>query len=179
MVMHDWIKDVEEALWDTICAILGMDAESGEAAALIRYTRRDTTTVIPPRTTDVIYITVNPEQDTASTSWVSTTYENGNAVMLHRVPLTGILTCYGPSSDLYAEALWAGIWANTGPDSALDVLRRANLTPVPPLQRPVQAPEQEDGGWRKRSDVRVRLELLVRSERPFHAISAPPVLTIE
>ena len=180
MWMLNWQEPVEKAMWRVICSVFGLDPLSEEAASLIRYAGRDDgTDVRPPRNTDVIYITVSQEQDVGSTSWISTRYESGRAHTMRTIPLLCLLTCYGPTSDLYADALWAGVWADTGPGSPRDILRINNLTPVPPLQRPVSVPEQEDGNWRKRSDVRVRLNLHMESDTGFQPIVAAPDVIIE
>ena len=178
--MTNWQEAVEVALWDAICSALGLDAGSDAAAALIRYADRDDgTDVRPPRTTDVIYISVSPEQDTGATAWVASAFDNGEIRTVRTIPLTCLLVCYGPQSSLYADALWAGIWADLGPGSPRDVLRRANLTPVPPLNRPTLAPEPEDGNWRKRADLRVRMNLHLESAAAFVPVASPPDVSIE
>ena len=154
------------AIFDALCACLGVDKNSSEAIALIHEAYAEPEYVPRPgRNRNVIYWTVlqepGPEIPAAYTA------EGGGAdrhtpVVYTTLKYQLIIVCYGPACEAYATRIRSMLFLD-GSGFPRRILRSAGIFPVPDPPQPVLLHEEEGSLWRRRADLTVSLR--VREEQ--------------
>lgn len=160
-----WLDTANAAVFRALCAVFALDPDGSEAASRFRcaYTGTAVTHPQADRERDVCYYTVTETSDPAlaHTRRDYALDEQGRmTVRIHKVlPLSCLLTFYGPNADEDAEACWSGLFADYGHGSPPDVLRQSGLSLVSWPDRPLSLPELQGSLWRRRCDLRVGLRM--------------------
>ena len=173
----NWMEQSEYAVAEAVCFCMGLDPESKKAYDFIRYTYRDDgSRPQPARTKDVCYITTSILQ----TPGVVERKLNGETISIETtIPMEFLLTFYGPNAAANAERTRMLLVIDTGYGCPLDTFRSNNLSLSVPIQPSVYAPEQEDGNWRKRADLKITLTYLERIETGAKTVTTPPTISLE
>ena len=169
------------AVYQALCACLGLPPES-DAAALLLHPCRAEPEPMPqaPRTQDAVYYALLPDDraEPLPTMLVS----HGREGSEKPVSLWGVLAfrlqliCYGPNAEENAERIRRMLYLD-GAGNPRAILRQAGIWPVPdPPQAQVLA-ETENSLYRFRADLavplRARQELKARLPG---AVSAPDIV---
>ena len=152
------------AIFDALCACLGLSAEEGIQLIHEAYAEPENVPR-PGRNQNVIYWSVLQEPGLAvPAAW---TGESGTAG--HHVPAAlGVLqyqlvvVCYGPACEAYASRICSMLFLD-GAGFPRRILRDAGIYPVPDPPQPSLLYEEEGSLWRKRADLTVSLR--VRDEQ--------------
>ena len=158
---------IRAAVFDALCACLGLDPDSREAAALIHEAYAEPENVPrPPRNRNVIYWTLLRDTAGDPVPTVSLT-EAGGAGRNTRVVYTTLkyqlmIVCCGPACEEYANRIRSVLYMD-GPGFPRRILRAAGIFPVPDPPQPALLHEEEGSLWRKRADL--VLSLRVRDEQ--------------
>ncbi len=174
-------SEFHTAIFDALCACLGLNKNSQEAVSLIHEAYADPeNTPRPPRNRNVIYWTVLQD---LSPDPVSTEYnaEAGSAgshtpVVCTTLKYQLVIVCYGPTCEEYASRIRSTLYMD-GAGFPRKILRDAGIFPVPDPPQPALLHEEEGSLWRKRADLTVSLR--VRDEQSAQArgsISLPPAV---
>ena len=154
------------AIFDALCACLGLNKTSAAAISLIHEAYAEPENVPrPPRNRNVIYWTVLQD---LSADPVSTVYnpEGGTgrntAVVYTTLKYQLIIVCYGPASEAYAQRIRHMLFLD-GAGFPRQILRNAGIFPVPDPPQPALLHEEEGSLWRKRADLTISLR--VRDEQ--------------
>ena len=151
------------AVFDALCACLGLDRNGQEAAALIReaYAEPENTPRLP-RNRDVVYWTVlgDPSAEVRPAESVSVRAGTGRNTHVVYTTLNYrlIIVCYGPSSETFARRIRSALFLD-GPGCPRRILRAAGIFPVPDPPQPVLLYEEEGSLWRRRADLTVSLRV--------------------
>jgi hypothetical protein len=162
------------AVFDALCACLGLEKNSAAAADLIReaYTEPENTPRLP-RGRNVVYWTVlrDPASDPAAV-----TEGDGPAVSM-TLKYQLILVCYGPDCEKNALRIRAMLFPD-GAGFPRRILRQAGIYPVPDPPQPSVLYEEEASLWRKRADLVVSLRVREEQTAPPRGIiqTAPAVI---
>lgn len=174
-----WLRRAETAMLQACAASLGIAPGSREFNQRFRVSYPDQVTT-PQAGLDrsVCYLTISEVTD-QMTHYVQGRYgRNSDGVFglmqEKTIPLQCLLTFYGKNADEDAENLWSRIMTDVGAGSPRDILRSAHMVPVGFPDRPVSLPELEGSLWRRRCDVRMRMNMLVTDFIPAHAIEHAP-----
>ena len=171
------------AIFDALCACLGLDKTSSDAIALIHEAYAEPENVPrPSRNRNVIYWTVlrDPSADPVATAYRT---EAGGAgrnttVVYTTLKYQLIIVCYGPACEEYAHRIWHMLYLD-GSGFPRQILRSAGIFPVPDPPQPSLLHEEEGSLWRKRADLTISLR--VRDEQRSQArgsISTAPAVII-
>lgn len=175
-----WRRDCEIAVALALCAVFGLDPESDEALSFIRYTLQNGQNNAQGDTrADMVYITLSPVGDPA-TAWASTRAQaDGLLVQTKTIPISCLLSFYGDHAEEYAEQAWSGLMLDTGYGSPRFIMREHRLIPVERPERPVSMPEPVGGVWRRRADLRLRLNRLQVDEIQFSPVGQAPEVGLD
>lgn len=178
LTQPQWLRSCEIAMALALCSVFGLDPESDDAIGFIRYTYREGRNVPEGGWNEnLVYITYSSVSD-PSNSWASTVYtDDGKVIRQKTVPLSCLLTFYGPNSTELAEQARSGLMLDAGYGSPRYVLRESCLVPVGWPDNPVTLPEVAGGIWRMRSDLRLRLSYLQTDTTGYQAMEKSPELT--
>ena len=152
------------AIFDALCACLGLNKTSAAAVSLIHEAYAEPENVPrPPRNRNVIYWTVLQD---LSPDPVSVEYTPGNAAGGSHVPLIFttlkyqlVIVCYGPACEENAMRIRSMLYLD-GAGFPRQILRAAGIYPVPDPPQPVLLHEEEGSLWRKRADLTVSLRVV-------------------
>jgi hypothetical protein len=157
------------AIFDALCACLGLNKTSAAAISLIHEAYAEPENVPrPARNKNVIYWTVlqDPASDPVSTEWRA---EGGSAgshipVVSTTLKYQLIIVCYGPACEEYARRIRHMFYLD-GRGFPRQILRNAGIFPVPDPPQPSLLHEEEGSLWRKRADLTIQLR--VRDEQRY------------
>lgn len=161
MEMDSWFKPVSDAVYMALCAAFRLDPESDEGLARFvpAYTE-DVTTPQAPRNANVCYFAISLRQNTEY-DYVERSYvvENGSpkAIVSRPIPVSVLLTFYGPRADDDSDSFWSLIQWDSGPESARAALRKRGIVLDGKPERPVSLWETEGTHNRRRCDIRMNL----------------------
>ena len=158
------------AIFDALCACVGLNRTSSEAVALIHEAYAEPENVPrPPRRRNVIYWTVlrDPGADPVSTAVNAEQAGTGRhtPVVYTTLKYQLIIVCYGPACEEYAHRIRSMLYLD-GSGFPRRILRDAGIFPVPDPPQPEILHEEEGSLWRRRADLTVSL-------RVREAISGP------
>ena len=169
------------AIFDALCACLGLSPDSREAAALIHEAYAEPENAPrPPRNRNVIYWTPLGDPASDPVSDTSLTEPAGAGRNTHVVYTTLkyrlVIVCYGPACEEYAGRIRAMLFRD-GYGSPRRILRAAGIYPVPDPPLPALLHEEEGSLWRKRADLAVSLRVRDEQSGPASgSIAAAPVV---
>ena len=172
------------AIFQALCACLELSASSAEASALIRPFPNDPESPpAPPRSTDVIYYDVRPEEapDAGYQTFTSEdpTASSSKPAVSGFLPYRLTLICYGPGCGRNAHKIRSFLFLD-GSGYPRAILRQAGILPVPRPPMPILLDEEEGALLRRRADLSIALRVkdaLVRENRRF-GISEPPAVIL-
>ena len=169
------------AIFDALCACLGLDKNSSEAVTLIHEAYAEPENVPRPgRNRNVIYWTVLQEPG----SEIPAAYmaEGGTAgrhtpVVYTTLKYQLIIVCYGPACEAYASRIRSMLFLD-GSGFPRRILRSAGIFPVPDPPQPAILHEEEGSLWRKRADLTVSLRVReeMRGQARGSVTTAPAVV---
>ena len=172
-------------IFQALCTCLELSASSAEASSLIRPFPNDPESPpAPPRSADVIYYDVRPEEapDAGYQTFTSEdpTASSAKPVVSSFLPFRLTLICYGPDCGRNAYKIRSFIYLD-GSGYPRSILRQAGIYPVsrPPI--PILLDEEEGALLRRRADLIIALRVkdaLVRENRRF-GISEPPAVILK
>lgn len=156
----NWMLKASDAVFDSLCALFGVDPESDASFFRFRDANSDETTFPQANRTDnVCYYTLSNEAS-QSNAWTQQKVVGDELHVTSNIPLTCLFTFYGPNADIDAERLWSLIGVDSGYGCPRSILRQAGIVLVPSdTERVVVSPELEGSLWRRRCDVRVRMSM--------------------
>ena len=171
---------MNEAVFNALCACLGLSPSSPQALGLIRqaYTEPENSPR-PARTADVIYWSLSPEEGDDPAAYNAEDAGGGShAPVVHRfLPYQLLIVCYGPGCEGYAHRIRSFLYLD-GAGFPRQILRKAGIYPVPDPPSPQLLYEPEGSLWRRRADLtvslRVRDTLIYSSRRG--AVESPPAV---
>ena len=190
MISNDGMLNA--AVFEAICACLGLGAETLEANRLIHQGYVETENAPqPPRERDVIYYWI--EKDEAAVddaqmivpSVYSWKRQKWNETWGDRVPTEVlsflayrlIIVCYGPKSEEYAHRIRALMYLD-GVRKPRGILRREGIYPVPRPAQAVVTREPAGSLWRRRADLVISLRVKDRIETAQEAVVVAPEVKI-
>ncbi|MCR5565975.1 MAG: hypothetical protein K6F61_03925 [Clostridiales bacterium] len=171
------------AVFDALCACLGLDSHSAEAAALIHEACAEPENVPrPPRNRNVIYWTVltDPAPDPAAAAYVTEAGGAGRnmAVVYTTLKYQLIIVCYGPACEQNALRIRHMLFPD-GAGSPRQIFRSAGIFPVPDPPQPSLLHEEEGSLWRKRADLTISLRVRCEQAAPArNSIRPAPAVVI-
>ena len=151
---------VNMALYEALCACLGLNPSSVEAASRIAPAYAEPENPVrPPRNRNILYYALEKEE--TPDGWALTypgavkpsSVSDSTVFCVSCYLLTVI--CYGPD----AESTALKIRANLFLDEPRRILRRADVFPVPGAAQPAVLHEEEGSLWRLRADVTIPVRI--------------------
>ena len=171
-------------IYSALCACFGLAPDSAEASVLIRESYQDPENAPrPPRHTDVIYYTVEPDLLAEPQPPV---YSARNPLNASHVPSVSqfsawklIVVCYGPAALDNARRIRSFLFLE-GSGYPRTVLRQAGIHLVPCPLEPMLLHEPEGSLWRLRADLTVSLRLEETLDHPVrrNAVSVVPAVRV-
>jgi len=172
------------AIYQALCACLGLSPSSDAASTLIRQAYDEPENAPrPPRSADVIYYTAEPDgageepppayaAENPSSSSHTPTVTSFSAYRL-------LITCYGPNAESNARKIRALLYID-GANFPRGILRKSGLYPVPNPPEVLLLHEPEGSLWRRRADLTIQLHLLEIQTHPNrrNAVTVAPAITI-
>ena len=172
-----------KAVFDALCACLGLDKDSAEAIALIHEAYAEPENVPRlPRNRNVVYWTVlqDPAMDAVSTEYTAETDGKGGHIPVVSTTLKYqlVVVCYGPDCEAYASRIRSMLFLD-GAGFPRHILRAAGIFPVPGPSQPSILYEEEGSLWRKRADLTVSLRVLdTQRAAERGSIRVPPAVIL-
>ncbi len=172
------------AVFQALCACLELSPSSAEASSLLRPFPNDPESPPPPpRSTNVIYYDVRPEEapDAGYQTFTSEdpTSSSAKPAVSSFLPYRLTLICYGPDCEHNAIKIRSFLFLD-GSGYPRSILRKAGIYPLPRPPMPVLMYEEEGALLRRRADLaiplRVRDTLVRENRRP--GIAQPPAENI-
>lgn len=175
-----WKDRAKEGIAKALCSVFEVEWESTAALDLIRYAyTTESTSPKADRQRNVIYIALSQVQDPA-TEWGSASYmDDGSVVHRKTIPLSVLLTFYGHDCEEMAEYARSRIMTDTGFGCPRQILRGYHMVPVPPIGSPTAVHEPDEGMWRLRADLRIRINLLQDDYYTFNGVEEIPEIETE
>ena len=183
---------LNEAVFEAICACLGLGPESVEANRLIHqgYVEAENAPQ-PPRERDVIYYWVERDETSGDDAqmivpsvynwkrqkWNETWGDQVPTEVLSFLAYRLVIVSYGPNSEEYAHRIRALMYLD-GVRKPRGILRMSGIYPVP---RPAQAmASMEPAGslWRRRADLVISLRVKDKVETVQEAVIVAPEVKI-
>ena len=177
-------KTVQLALFDALCACMGVNKQSREAAALIHEAYAEPENAPrPPASRNVVYWTLlqDPASDPVSTVYIPEGAGTGRntAVVYTTLKYRLIIVCYGPASEEYALRIRNMLYLD-GYGFPRRILRDAGIFPIPDPPQPALLHEEEGSLWRIRADLAIPLRIRYEQQagtRP--SIATAPVVILK
>ena len=158
-------------IYQALCACFGLQPSSTDASILIREAYQDPENAPrPPRNTDVIYFSVEPD---SAASEAPPEYTKENAADASFKPAIASfaawklqIICYGPHALANARQIRAFLYAD-GTNMPRGILRKSGIRPIPDPPEPLLLHEPEGSLWRLRCDLTIQLR---REEKQTHPV---------
>ena len=170
------------AIFDALCACLGLDRNAPEAVTLIHEAYAEPENVLrPPRNRNIIYWTVLQDlsPDSVSTEYNAEAGSSGShtPVVHSTLKYQLVIVCYGPTCEEYASRIRSTLYMD-GAGFPRKILRDAGIFPVPDPPQPALLHEEEGSLWRKRADLTVQLRVVDEQQAQVRGsiASAPAVI---
>ena len=183
---------LNEAVFEAICACLGLGAESVEANRLIHqgYVEAENAPQ-PPRERNVVYYWVERDETSEDDAqmivpsvyqwkkekWNETWGEQVPTEVLSFLAYRLVIVCYGPKSEEYAHRIRALMYLD-GVRKPRGILRMAGIYPVPWPGQAVVTREPAGSLWRRRADLVISLRVKDRIETVQEAVTGVPEVNI-
>ena len=171
-------------IYQALCACFGLSPSSADASILIREAYQDPENAPrPPRNTDVIYFSVEPDSAAAEAPAAYSAENAAEASFSMAVSSFAAwrlqIICYGPHALTNARQIRAFLYVD-GTNMPRCILRKAGIRPIPDPPEPLLLHEPEGSLWRLRCDLTIQL---CREEKQTHpvrqgAIGAAPVVKV-
>ena len=172
-----WMDHMRDAVYQALCAAFGKDPEAEESLArFVPAYYEKATNPQAMRDTDICYYALSEEQ-TPGTDFIQIRYRSDGAKIVKTIPVSALLTFYGPNADNDSEAFWSMIQFDSGAISPRAILRGKNVVLDGEPGRPVAVFESEGTYNRRRCDVRLRLAYLEITDKPVGLVEKPPEIT--
>ena len=190
--------EMHTAIYQALCACLGLAPSSEEAAGLIMeaYTKPENAPQ-PPRTRDVIYYSLlrdDPGNDgyqvsmseapasvsgTGQSAGASTFSSSQQASVSSFLAYQLVIVCYGPHAESSAHRIRSFLYLD-GNGFPRAILRKAGIYPVPRPGQPTILHEPEGSLWRKRADLMISLRVCDTSaySKQRGTITLPPAVIV-
>lgn len=179
-----WFQHVSDAVYDALAAALGMDPDLQSTADRIvpAYVQSvpDITTPQYNSNDDVLFFAISEEASESESVFIKGA-ENALEVT-QEIPISVLLTFYGPNADDRAEAVRLRLMVDTGANSPRAILRKYKIVlnyglgKMPP--RPVSIPELEGTLWRRRCDLRLSMNYLAVESLEMNPVEEVPEVGI-
>ena len=176
-------KKIQNAVFDALCACMGVNKHSREAAALIREAYAEPENAPrPPRDRNVIYWTLlqDPASDPVPCAYTPEGAGTGRntTVVYTTLKYQLMIVCYGPASEEYALRIRSGLFLD-GAGFPRRILREAGIYPVPDPPQPSLLYEEDGSLWRKRADLTISLRVQYAIQAPErNSIMFPPAVLV-
>jgi len=171
-------------IYQALCACFGLQPSSSDASILIREAYQEPENAPrPPRTSDVIYFSVEPDSAAGEAPAEYHAENPSNASYIPSVATFAAwrlqVICYGPHALTNARKIRAFLYVD-GANMPRCILRKAGIRPIPDPPEPLLLHEPEGSLWRLRCDLTIQLR---REEREAHptrsgAVSIAPAVVI-
>lgn len=175
----DWREEVSKGIYLALCAALGYNPNGNGLKKFVPAYTNNTITPQAPRDVDVCYYDVRAfEGQDSGFDYImlEKSLQNGipKTKIVKTVPVTVLLTFYGPKADSESEEFWSMFQWDNGKESPRAILRRKRIVPIGKPDRPVSLYEVEGTYQRRRCDVRVNLAFLDVGEKQSSHIDTVP-----
>ena len=171
-------------IYQALCACFGLSPSSADASILIREAYQDPENAPrPPRNTDVIYFSVEPDSAAAEAPAAYSAENAAEASFSMAVSSFAAwrlqIICYGPHALTNARQIRAFLYVD-GTNMPRCILRKAGIRPIPDPPEPLLLHEPEGSLWRLRCDLTIQLR---REEKQTHptrsgAVTIAPAVQI-
>ena len=153
------IHNLSGVIFETLCACLGLLADSNEASEMIipAYQEPENRPEVP-RKRDVIYYDIAPEQPREGT-WETVEYDGEYPVVSGFPAYKLIVVCYGPHCEENAMTIRYFMDLD-GAGLPRSILRKAGIYAIPSPPLPTILHEETGSLWRKRADLVISLRIL-------------------
>ena len=174
-----WREAVSEGIYRALCAALGYNPEGNGLKRFIPAYVNNTITPQAPRDVDVCYFDVRAyEGQDSGLNYImqNQVVVNGQpkTKIMKSVPVTVLVTFYGPNADNDSEEFWSMFQWDNGKESPRAILRSRRIVPIGRPYRPTPLYEVEGTYQRRRCDVRVHLAYLDVGEKNSSHIDTVP-----
>ncbi len=190
MISNDGMLNA--AVFEAICACLGLGAETLEANRLIHqgYVEAENAPQ-PPRERDVIYYWIEKDEASGNDAqmmvpsvyswkrqkWNETWGDQVPTEVLSFLAYRLIIVCYGPKSEEYAHRIRALMYLD-GVRKPRGILRREGIYPVPRPAQAVVTREPAGSLWRRRADLVISLRVKDKVETVQEAVVVAPEVRV-
>lgn len=175
-----WYERTQNAVYDSLCAVFGLDPDS--SAAEKRFIPAYTEGMTVPQADsnmNVCYYAVAEDDTTRNLDYVMVGHARKQITIRKSVPVRVILTFYGPNADDDAELFWSNLLIDTGKLSPQAILSQNSIALNGQPARPHSLPELEGAIWRRRCDVILSLAVYDEQTQASSYVDTPPDVTIE
>jgi len=175
---------MNDAIYRALCSCFGLAPSSAEASAFIREAYQEPENAPrPPRNTDVIYFSVEP--DSSETESPPEYFAEGasgssfTATVSKYAAWRLLIICYGPHAAINARIVRSFLYLD-GYNMPRCILRKAGIRPVPEPPEPILLHEPEGSLWRLRCDLMIRLRAEEKETHPSrqNAIGSAPAVRV-
>ena len=174
-----WRKHVSDAVYLAVASAMGLDPDNQSTIDRIVPAYVSTEVTTPQYNVNDNVVFFDPQLESApEAGWVTVRGEDGKIAVTKTIPVSLLLTFYGPDADDDSEQVWSRLMVDYGAGSPRAILRANNIVfnyglgRMPP--RPVQAPELEGTLWRRRCDLRLSLSYLCTDEVGMNPVEEVP-----
>ena len=171
-------------IYEALCACLGLQPSSEEAAVLFRQSYGDPEPPPrAPRNTDAVYWSLSPDpyapEPPPGYSAENAAGSSHDAAVSSFSAWTLQVVCYGPHALVNARKIRAFLFVD-GAGMPRYILRKAGIRPVPDPPEPMLLHEPEGSLWRERADLTVSLRAGEKETHPArqNAIHTAPAVII-
>lgn len=177
-----WRQTVSDAMYQALCAAFRIDPSSEEGMKrFVPAYIYEATTPIADRNMNVCYYDIRPGSEDGF-RYIETTYspkteQTANATIEKNIPITILLTFYGPNADDDSEYFWGLCQADLDYRSPRSILRKKNIVFSGKPEFPVGLDQVEGTYLRRRCDVRLNLVLYDAHLMPYETVEHIPDIT--
>ena len=162
--MSDWFRHVSDAVYDALSAAMGLDPEVQSTLDRIVPAYVPGVTTPQYNSDDNVLFFALSEENPANSSYVTVRNDASSLHVTEVIPVSLLLTFYGPNADNDAAMVRRRLLIDTGAGSPRSLLRAQKIVfnyglgRMPPV--PSSVPELEGTLWRRRCDLRLSLSYL-------------------
>lgn len=178
-----WFRHVSDAVYDAVAAAMGLDPEAQSTLDRIVPAYVPGVTTPQYNSNDNVIFFALSEDTLAPDNYLSIKGETESLTVTKVVPVSLLLTFYGPDADDDSERCWSRLMVDHGAGSPRSILRANKIVfnygpgRMPP--RPVSAPELEGTLWRRRCDLRLSLSYLCTESLGMTPVENVPEIKIK
>lgn len=177
-----WRQRVSDAMYQTLCRSFQIDPTSEEGMKrFVPAYIYEATTPIADRNMNVCYYDIRPGNEEGF-RYIETTYApksgtGAKATIEKNIPITILLTFYGPNADDDSEYFWGLCQADLDYKSPRAYLRKLGIVFSGKPEFPVGLDQVEGTYLRRRCDVRLNLVLYDAHLLPYETVEHVPDIT--